>query len=96
MVNRARWGKPDLCPQVAAGRLQVQTRSQTAEATHEERDSEHDKREVRYSPRADEAQSGASTGKRSHKERLSSVETRLDVLKASFEELYQCQGGSWG
>ncbi|RWW17825.1 hypothetical protein GW17_00018226, partial [Ensete ventricosum] len=45
----------------------------------------------RYSPRAEEAQSGAPTGKRSHKERLTTVETRLDVLEASLEELYQGQ-----
>ncbi|RWW89708.1 hypothetical protein BHE74_00001253, partial [Ensete ventricosum] len=48
--------------------------------------------QVGYSPRAEEAQSGAPTGKRSHKERLSTVETRLDVLEASLEELYQGQG----
>ncbi|RWW37347.1 hypothetical protein BHE74_00057555, partial [Ensete ventricosum] len=53
---------------------------------------EHDEREVGYSPRAKEAQSGAPTGKRSHKERLSTVETHLDVLEASLEELYQGQG----
>ncbi|RWW77601.1 hypothetical protein BHE74_00014233 [Ensete ventricosum] len=54
--------------------------------------SEHDEREVRYSPRAEEAQFGAPIGKRSHKERLSTVETCLDVLEASLEELYQGQG----
>ncbi|RRT84227.1 hypothetical protein B296_00000127 [Ensete ventricosum] len=47
---------------------------------------------IGYSPRAEEAQSGAPTGKRSHKERLSTVETCLDVLEASLEELYQGQG----
>ncbi|RZS22640.1 hypothetical protein BHM03_00055441, partial [Ensete ventricosum] len=47
---------------------------------------------IGYSPRAEEAQSGAPTGKRSHKEKLSTVETRLDVLEASLEELYQGQG----
>ncbi|RWW42785.1 hypothetical protein BHE74_00051630, partial [Ensete ventricosum] len=50
------------------------------------------RREVGYSPRAEEAQSGAPTGKRSHKERLTMMETRLDVLEASLEELYQGQG----
>ncbi|RWV78183.1 hypothetical protein GW17_00060886, partial [Ensete ventricosum] len=78
--------------QTAASGLQVQTRSQTAGAAQEERGSEHDEREVGYSPRAEEAQSGAPTRKRSHKERLSTVETRLNVLEASLEELYQGQG----
>ncbi|RRT63808.1 hypothetical protein B296_00007134 [Ensete ventricosum] len=79
-------------PQAAASGLQVQTRSQTVGVAHEECGSEHDEREVGYSPRAEEAQSGAPTGKRSHKERLSMVETRHDVLEASLEELYQGQG----
>ncbi|RRT67175.1 hypothetical protein B296_00011007 [Ensete ventricosum] len=79
-------------PQAAASGLQVQTRSQSARAAHEERDSEHDEHKVGYSPQAEEAQSGAPTGKRSHKERLSMVETRLDVLEVSLEELYQGQG----
>ncbi|RWW18649.1 hypothetical protein GW17_00017351 [Ensete ventricosum] len=79
-------------PQAVAGGLQVQTRSQTAGVAHEECGSEQDEREVGYSPRAEEAQSGALTRKRSHKERLSTVETRLDVLEASLEELYQGQG----
>ncbi|RWW89297.1 hypothetical protein BHE74_00001768 [Ensete ventricosum] len=70
-------------------RCEVQTRSQTAGAAHEERGSERDEREVRDSPRAEEAQSGAPTGKRSHKGRLSTMETHLDVLEASLEELYQ-------
>ncbi|RRT36122.1 hypothetical protein B296_00028412 [Ensete ventricosum] len=73
--------------------LQVHTRSQTAGVAHEERGSEQNKhREVGYSPRAEKAQSDASTGKRSHKERLTMMETRLDVLEASLEELYQGQG----
>ncbi|RRT32602.1 hypothetical protein B296_00055067, partial [Ensete ventricosum] len=78
--------------QVAAGGLQVKTSSQTVGATHEEHDSEQDEREVGYSPRVKEAQFGVPTGKRSHKERFSTVETRLDVLEASLEELYQGQG----
>ncbi|RWW66694.1 hypothetical protein BHE74_00025925 [Ensete ventricosum] len=78
-------------PQAAAGELQVQTRLQVDEAAHEERGSEQDEREVGYSPRAEEAQSGASTGKWSHKERLTMVETYLDVLEASLEEFYQGQ-----
>ncbi|RZS13189.1 hypothetical protein BHM03_00044737 [Ensete ventricosum] len=35
--------------------------------------------------------SGAPIGKKSHKERLKMAETRLDVLEASLEELYQGQ-----
>ncbi|RWW44796.1 hypothetical protein BHE74_00049419 [Ensete ventricosum] len=70
-------------PQAAASGLQVQTRSKIAGAAHEERDSEHDEREVGYSPRAEEAQSSALTRKRSNKERFSTVETCLDVLEAS-------------
>ncbi|RWW26616.1 hypothetical protein GW17_00008988 [Ensete ventricosum] len=58
-------------------------------ATHEERYNEQDKREVGYSPRGEEAPSGAPTGKKSHKERIITAETRIDVLEASVEELYQ-------
>ncbi|RZS21813.1 hypothetical protein BHM03_00054498, partial [Ensete ventricosum] len=53
--------------------------------------SEQDEREVGYSPRGKEAPSGAPTEKKSHKKRIITVETRLDVLEASVEELYQCQ-----
>ncbi|RRT34722.1 hypothetical protein B296_00052783 [Ensete ventricosum] len=88
----SKMGQAAPLPQAAAGELQVQTRSQTAGAAHEERGSEHDECEVWYSPRAKEAQSDAPIGKKSHKERLSTVETRLDVLKLSLEELYQGQG----
>ncbi|RWW01594.1 hypothetical protein GW17_00035359 [Ensete ventricosum] len=66
------------------GGLQVQTHLQTVGAAHEERDSEQDEREVGYSPRVKEA----PTGKKSHKERLTTTKTRLDVLEASLEELY--------
>ncbi|RRT31293.1 hypothetical protein B296_00048870 [Ensete ventricosum] len=88
----SKMGKARPLPQVAASGLQVQTCSQTAGAAHEERDSEHYEREVGYSPRVEEAQYGAPTRKRSHKERLSMVETRLDVLEVSLEGLYQGQG----
>ncbi|RWV96040.1 hypothetical protein GW17_00041283 [Ensete ventricosum] len=44
---------------------------------------------VGYSLRAEAAQSGAPTGKRSYTERLTMAETRLDVLEASLEELHQ-------
>ncbi|RWW85583.1 hypothetical protein BHE74_00005725 [Ensete ventricosum] len=81
----SKMGQARPLPQVAASGLQVQTCSQTAGAAHEER-------EVGYSLRVEEAQYGAPTRKRSHKERLSMVETRLDVLEASLEGLYQGQG----
>ncbi|RRT57864.1 hypothetical protein B296_00045364 [Ensete ventricosum] len=55
------------------------------------RDSEQTEREVGYSLRAEAAQSGAPTGKRSYKERLTMAETRLDVLEANLEELHQGQ-----
>ncbi|RZR87408.1 hypothetical protein BHM03_00014858 [Ensete ventricosum] len=87
----SKMGQVGLLPQAVAGRLQVQTRSQAVEVAHEERDNEQDEREVGYSPQAEEVQSGAPTGKRSHKERLTTVETRLDILEASLEELYQGQ-----
>ncbi|RRT50358.1 hypothetical protein B296_00023193 [Ensete ventricosum] len=64
----SKMGQADPLSQAAARGLQVQTRSQTAGAVHEERDNEDDEREVGYSPRAKEAQSGAPIGKRSHKE----------------------------
>ncbi|RRT58538.1 hypothetical protein B296_00001356 [Ensete ventricosum] len=60
-------------------------------ATHEERYSEQDEREVGYSPRGEEVSSGELTGKKSHKERIITAEPRLDVLEASMEELYQGQ-----
>ncbi|RRT32391.1 hypothetical protein B296_00051847 [Ensete ventricosum] len=66
-------------------------RARDYRAADEERNSELDEREVVYSPRAEEAQSGVLIGKRSHKERLITVETSLDVLEASLEELYQGQ-----
>ncbi|RRT78439.1 hypothetical protein B296_00001202 [Ensete ventricosum] len=88
----SKMGQAGPLSQAIASGLQVQTRSQTTGAAQEERDSEHNEREVGYSPRAEEAQSDAPTEKRSHKERLSTVETRLDVLEASLEELYQGQG----
>ncbi|RWW58392.1 hypothetical protein BHE74_00034754, partial [Ensete ventricosum] len=62
------------------------------DAAYEERGSEQDEREVGYSPRGEEASSRAPTEKKGHKERLTMAETRLDVLEASVEELYQGQG----
>ncbi|RRT57789.1 hypothetical protein B296_00012769 [Ensete ventricosum] len=77
--------------QAAVGGLQVQTRSQIVGATHEKCDSEQDERQVGYSPRLEEVPSGAPTEKKSHNKILTTVETRLDVLEASLEELYQGQ-----
>ncbi|RWW51966.1 hypothetical protein BHE74_00041642, partial [Ensete ventricosum] len=91
----SKMGQAEPLPQATASGLQVQTRSQTAGATHKERGSEHDEREVGYSLRAEEAQLGLPTGKKSH-ERLSTVETRLDILEANLEELYQGQGRLFG
>ncbi|RWW60077.1 hypothetical protein BHE74_00032959 [Ensete ventricosum] len=87
----SKMGQAGPLTQAAAGGLQVQTRSQAVGATHEERDSEQDENEVEYSSQVEEVQSGAPTGKRSHKERLIMVKTRLDDLEASLEELYQGQ-----
>ncbi|RWV91053.1 hypothetical protein GW17_00046690 [Ensete ventricosum] len=50
-------------------------------AAHEEHSSKQDEREVWYSPLAEEAQSGVPTGKRSHKERITMVETALMSMK---------------
>ncbi|RWW89079.1 hypothetical protein BHE74_00001990, partial [Ensete ventricosum] len=77
--------------QAAAGGLQVQTRSQIAGAAYEERDSEQDEREVGYSPRGRRRHLERQPGRRAT-ERLITAETRLDVLEASVEELYQGQG----
>ncbi|RZS21110.1 hypothetical protein BHM03_00053696 [Ensete ventricosum] len=90
MDRRARWGKPDFCLK----QLQVGCKCKLAlavGAAHEERDNKQDKRDVGYSLQAEEAQSRVPTGKRSHKERLTMAEIRLDVLEASLEELYQGQ-----
>ncbi|RZS07948.1 hypothetical protein BHM03_00038864 [Ensete ventricosum] len=92
----SKMGQAEPLPQLAIGGLQVQTLSQAVGATHEERDSKQDEREVGYSPRAEEVQSGALTEKRSYKERLTTTKIRLDVLEASLEELYQGQEGSSG
>ncbi|CAL9106235.1 unnamed protein product [Musa textilis] len=87
----SKMGQAGMLPQAATGGLHVQTRSHAAGAAHEERGSEHEEREVGCSPRAEEAQSGAPTGRKSHRERVTAVETRLDVLEASLDELYQGQ-----
>ncbi|CAL9085565.1 unnamed protein product, partial [Musa textilis] len=87
----SKMGQAGMLPQAAAGGLHVQTRSLAAGAVREERGSEHDEREVGYSPRAEEAQSGAPTRRKSHRERVTAVETRLDVLEVSLDELYQGQ-----
>ncbi|RWV87131.1 hypothetical protein GW17_00050912, partial [Ensete ventricosum] len=58
--------------------------------------SEQDEREVGYYLRWEEAPSGAPTGKKGYRERLTMAETRLDVLETSVEELYQGQGRLFG
>ncbi|RRT36116.1 hypothetical protein B296_00034670 [Ensete ventricosum] len=65
-------------------------------AAHEEHDSEQDEREVGYSPRAEEAQSDAPTGKRSHKERLSTVETASMFLMRPWRNSTKAKEGSLG
>ncbi|CAL9127560.1 unnamed protein product, partial [Musa textilis] len=87
----SKMGQAGMLPQAAAGGLHVQTRLLAVGAVREERGSEHEEREVGYSPRAEEAQSGAPTGRKTHRERVTAVETRLDVLEASLDELYQGQ-----
>ncbi|THU47830.1 hypothetical protein C4D60_Mb09t19770 [Musa balbisiana] len=78
-------------PQATVGGLHVHTRSHAVGAAQEERGNERDEQEVGYSPRAEEAQSRVLTGKKSHKERLTTAKTHLDVLEASVEELYYGQ-----
>ncbi|RZR75437.1 hypothetical protein BHM03_00057669, partial [Ensete ventricosum] len=80
----------------AASGLQVQIRSQTAGAAHKERGSEHDEHEVGYSPRAEKAQSRAPTGKRSHKERLSTVKPASMFLKRAWRNSIKAKEGSLG
>ncbi|RZR97703.1 hypothetical protein BHM03_00026928 [Ensete ventricosum] len=87
----SKMGQAGLLPQAAAGGLQVQTRSQAIGAAQEKRNNEQDEQEVGCSPRAEETKSEATTEKRSHKKRLTTTETRLDVFEVSLEELYQGQ-----
>ncbi|RWV87647.1 hypothetical protein BHE74_00043580 [Ensete ventricosum] len=85
----SKMGQAEPLPQAAVGVLQVQTPSQVVVADHEEHGSAQDEREVGYSSRVEEEQSGLPTGKEPQRE--TTVETRLDVLEASLEELYQGQ-----
>ncbi|RRT73474.1 hypothetical protein B296_00001182 [Ensete ventricosum] len=82
-------------PQAAAGGLQVQTCSQAVGVAHEKRDSEQDEREVGYSPRAEEAQSGALTGKKSHKERQRRKPASM-FLKRAWRNSTKANEGSLG
>ncbi|RWW54982.1 hypothetical protein BHE74_00038415 [Ensete ventricosum] len=80
----SKMGQAGTLPQVTAGGLQVQTRSQTAGATHEERGSEHDEREVGYLL----STSGGSTIWYANWEKEPQGETfngGIDVLEASLE-----------
>ncbi|RWW89017.1 hypothetical protein BHE74_00002086 [Ensete ventricosum] len=83
----SKMGQAGPLPQATVGGLQVQTRSQVIGATHEKHDSEQDEHEVGYSSRV-EAQSSAPNRKMSHKDRLTTVETCLNVLEVSLNELY--------
>ncbi|RWW37048.1 hypothetical protein BHE74_00057886 [Ensete ventricosum] len=76
----SKMGQAEPLPQATTGGLQVQTHLRAIGAAHEECGNEQD-----------EAQSRAPTRKRSHKERLTMAESRLDVLETSLEELYQGQ-----
>ncbi|RWW62040.1 hypothetical protein BHE74_00030836 [Ensete ventricosum] len=91
MVNRVRWGKPDPWPK----QPQVGCKCKLARKLLEPliRTARANKTSVKmgYSPRVEEAQSGALIEKRSHKERLTTVETYLDVLETSLEKLDQGQ-----
>ncbi|RRT79549.1 hypothetical protein B296_00017395 [Ensete ventricosum] len=75
----SKMGQAEPLPQATTGGLQVQTHLQAIGTVHE------------CGNEQDEAQSRAPTRKRSHKERLTMAESRLDVLEASLEELYQGQ-----
>ncbi|RWW36716.1 hypothetical protein BHE74_00058245 [Ensete ventricosum] len=66
----SKMGQAEPLLQATAGGLEVQTHSQTAGAAYEEHGSEQDECEVGYSPRGEEAPSGALTGKKGHRERL--------------------------
>ncbi|RWW08493.1 hypothetical protein GW17_00028053, partial [Ensete ventricosum] len=90
MVNRARWGKPDLFPKqpqvgckckLACKLLELLMRSTTAK----------DEREVGYSTLEEEDVIWCANWKKKP-QRETKVETYLDVLEASLEELYQGQG----
>ncbi|RRT40199.1 hypothetical protein B296_00036505 [Ensete ventricosum] len=83
----SKMGQAGPLPQAAIGGLQIQTCSLVVGAAHEEYDNEQNEREVVYSLGMEEAQSGALTGKRSHNERLTTVETDLNVLEMSLEKL---------
>ncbi|RRT44291.1 hypothetical protein B296_00052460 [Ensete ventricosum] len=82
--------------QAVAGMLQVQTRSQMVGVVHKERDSEQDEREVGYSPRAEEAPSGAPIGKKRHKERLTTGKPALMFLKRAWTNSTKAKEGSLG
>ncbi|RZR82136.1 hypothetical protein BHM03_00008490 [Ensete ventricosum] len=64
--------------------------------TYEERDSEQDKREVGYSPRAKDTQYGAPTGKRSHKESLQWRKPASMFLKRAWRNSTKANEGSFG
>lgn len=81
-------GQVEPLPQAIVDEFQVQSRSQAIRATQEEPDNKNSEREVGYFLRAKEAQSGPPIEKKSHKERLTTTKTHLDVLEVSLEEPY--------
>ncbi|RZR87483.1 hypothetical protein BHM03_00014895 [Ensete ventricosum] len=91
----SKMGQAGPLPQAAAGELQVQTRSQTAGAAHEERDSEHNEREVGYSPQAEEAQSGqgrllgVESSQEEAESRIDRVESLVDRLTGDTKDSVQ-------
>ncbi|RWV96729.1 hypothetical protein GW17_00040538 [Ensete ventricosum] len=64
--------------------------------TYEERDSEQDKREVGYSPRAKDTQYEVPTGKRSHKESLQWRKPASMFLKRAWRNSTKANEGSFG
>ncbi|RZS22485.1 hypothetical protein BHM03_00055277 [Ensete ventricosum] len=92
----SKMGQAGPLPQAAASGLQVQTRSQTAGAAHEERGSEHDECEVGYSPREEEAQSGAPTGKGATRRDFQRWKPALMFLKRAWKNSNKAKEGSLG
>ncbi|RWV84648.1 hypothetical protein GW17_00053625 [Ensete ventricosum] len=82
--------------QAAAVGLQVQTRSQTIIAAHEERGSEQDKREVGYSPLMEEAPLEPQLGKRATRRDLQWRKPALIFLKRAWRTQPRLAKATWG
>ncbi|RWV97326.1 hypothetical protein BHE74_00054302 [Ensete ventricosum] len=89
-------GQVEPLPQAATSGLQVQTCSQTVGAAHEERDSEQDEHELGYSPRAEEVQFGALTGKGATRRRLQWRKPASMFLKRTWRNSTKANEGSLG